>query len=176
MDPGLHRLQGETERVKPSDLLDLMRQFYAEKLGLKLRHEAGARLVATYDFNNTYQYVIAREEAHLDWLQRAIARYATGEAAAAGNGAAPTPSVPTDERGIITDDARLEQAFLDKWRERVEQVSDSREKLMLRVILGETLEHKRFFEQALAGRTDLLGRRTSPSKASGSVLTTRWRE
>jgi hypothetical protein len=48
---------------------------------------------------------------------------------------------------------------------------------MLRVILGETLEQKRTFEQALAGRTDLLGRhveRAAPS--AGTVLPTRWIE
>jgi hypothetical protein len=38
------------------------------------------------------------------------------------------------------------------------------------------LEQKRFFDQAVAGRRDLLGRRTSPSEASGSVLPTRWVE
>ena len=41
---------------------------------------------------------------------------------------------------------------------------------MLHVILGETLEHKRFFEQALAGRTDLLGRRADGAGTGGGVL------
>jgi len=44
-------------------------------------------------------------------------------------------------------------------------------------ILGETLEAQRFFEQALAGRTDLLGRRTEGvGKLEGHVLSTRWIE
>jgi hypothetical protein len=48
---------------------------------------------------------------------------------------------------------------------------------MLRVILGEALEHKRFFDQALAGRTDLLGRRGQVLGPShGEVLPTRWIE
>jgi hypothetical protein len=48
---------------------------------------------------------------------------------------------------------------------------------MLRVILGEVLEQKRFFEQALAGRTDLLGRRGAVLEpAKGDVLPTRWVE
>ena len=52
-----------------------------------------------------------------------------------------------------------------------------RERGMLEVILGETLEHKRFFEQARAGRTDLLGRRTASVGALvGQVLPTRWLE
>ena len=48
---------------------------------------------------------------------------------------------------------------------------------MLRVVLGETLEQKRFFEQARAGRTDLLGRRSEAAGVRvGSVLSTRWIE
>ena len=48
---------------------------------------------------------------------------------------------------------------------------------MLRVILGEVLEQKRFFEQALAGRTDLLGRRADVLGPShGDVLSSRWIE
>lgn len=48
---------------------------------------------------------------------------------------------------------------------------------MLNVILGETVEQKRFFEQALAGRQDLLGRRTSDvGERVGAVLPTRWIE
>ena len=41
---------------------------------------------------------------------------------------------------------------------------------MLNVILGETLEHKRFFDQALAGRADLLGRRADGAGTGGGVL------
>jgi hypothetical protein len=44
------------------------------------------------------------------------------------------------------------------------------------VILGETLEHKRFFDQATGGRTDLLGRRPEGSGTGGGVLPTRWIE
>jgi hypothetical protein len=48
---------------------------------------------------------------------------------------------------------------------------------MLRVILGETLEQKRFFDQALAGETDLLGRRTTEvGPRVGAVLASRWIE
>ena len=47
----------------------------------------------------------------------------------------------------------------------------------LRVVLGEVLEAKRFFEQALAGRTDLLGRRGATLGPShGDVLPSRWIE
>ena len=48
---------------------------------------------------------------------------------------------------------------------------------MLRVILGEVLEQQRFFEQARAGRTDLLGRRGEEVGARvGSVMADRWIE
>ena len=53
---------------------------------------------------------------------------------------------------------------------------NARHRSLLRVILGETLEHKRFFEQALAGRTDLLGRRADGAGTGGGVLPTRWIE
>jgi len=69
------------------------------------------------------------------------------------------------------------QALVDGWRDRVEQVTNARNRNMLRVILGETLEQKRFFEQALAGRHDLLGRRGAQVGPShGEVLSSRWIE
>jgi len=56
-------------------------------------------------------------------------------------------------------------------------MSNARHAKMLRVILGEVLEQKRFFEQALAGRTDLLGRRADVLGPShGDVLPSRWIE
>ena len=58
--------------MKPSDLIDLLRDFYVQKLGLKRRQEAGARQIGEYDFNNTYQYVIGREDQHLAWVGDAI--------------------------------------------------------------------------------------------------------
>jgi hypothetical protein len=56
-------------------------------------------------------------------------------------------------------------------------MSNARHRKMLNVILGEALEQKRFFEQALAGRHDLLGRRTEDvGPLVGKVLPTRWVE
>ena len=37
-----------------------------------MRHEDVAALVTDYDINNAYQYIIAREETHLSWLQHAL--------------------------------------------------------------------------------------------------------
>ena len=55
-----------------TDLLPLLQEFYREKLTMLQQHEAGARLVGQYDANNTYQYIINREEAQLTWVAKAI--------------------------------------------------------------------------------------------------------
>ena len=59
--------------MQPDELKKFLTDFAAERLALLQRHEAAARVVGHYDFNNTYQYVIAREETHLSWLQSALA-------------------------------------------------------------------------------------------------------
>ena len=68
---------------------------------------------------------------------------------------------------MFGEDARDAQAFVDRWRPRTEAMSDARHRRMLQVILGEALEQKRFFEQALAGRTDLLGLRSEQVGPAG---------
>ena len=72
LDPGLHHLQGKAKRVKATELLDLLTEFYRDKMAMRQRHIAAARLVSDYDFNNTYQYVIAREDLQLNWLRDAV--------------------------------------------------------------------------------------------------------
>jgi hypothetical protein len=80
-------------------------------------------------------------------------------------------------RAILEEDARDAQAFVDRWRPRVGAMANARHRRMLDVILGETLEQKRSFEQALAGQTDLLGRRSEQvGPRVGEVLPTRWIE
>jgi hypothetical protein len=75
---------------------------------------------------------------------------------------------------LFETDVREAQAFVERWRPRVEAVGNARHKGMLNVILGETIEQHRFFEQALAGRTDLLGRRgDAAGPARGAVLAAR---
>jgi hypothetical protein len=157
-----------------ADTLTLLAEFYADKLASVLQHQANARFVSQYDANNTYQYVINREEVQLAWLAKAIAD---------GGGTVPeTAPVPTAPRGkeahaLFDEDVRGAQAFLDRWRPRVEALDHARHRAMLRVILGETREQQRFFEQALAGRTDLLGKRGSAAgPAMGDVLPARWIE
>jgi len=166
-----------------SDLQKLLTEFAAGRVALIERHEASARTVSNYDFNNMYQYVINREETHLSWLQNALAEY-SAVLPPAGAGALPAPPLPKQGgrieagafRSILEDDARYLGAFVEKWRAPVEAVTHARHRNMLKVILGESIEHQRFFEQAAAGFEDLLGRRTGGVPRVGAVLPTRWLE
>ncbi len=160
-----------------TDLLPQLQEFHHEKLAALLRHQAGARRIVQYDANNTYQYIINREEAQLSWI-----------AAIVELGGAPPPNTSDTERSfsgkgkdairaILEEDARDAQAFVDRWRPRIEAMANARHAMMLRVVLGEVLEAKRFFEQALAGRTDLLGTRSPAAGVLvGEVLPERWIE
>ena len=162
--------------MKPNDLLAVLREFHHEKLALRERHVAVARHVAGYEFNNTYQYVIAREDVHLSWLEAAIAELGGTP------DALPAPVLPARGRKdspqpLIQEDAREAEAFVARWRARLSDVTNARHRGMMQVVLGETLEHKRFFDQMIAGRDDLLGRRSngpgSPGTGDG-VLPVRW--
>jgi hypothetical protein len=162
--------------VKATELLDLLTEFYRDKLTMRQRHVAAARIVSDYDFNNTYQYVIAREDLQLNWLRDAVMDMggtlpdiAEPASAAQGKGSAA-------QTAALEEDRDAAQAFVDNWRPRVARMQHARHRIMLNVILGETMEHKRFFEQALAGRTDLLGRRKDGAGTGGGVLATRWVE
>ena len=160
-----------------TELLPLLQEFHQEKLAMMLRHQVGARLIGQYDANNTYQYIVNREEVQLTWVATAIAelggaaadatepvRQARGKAAAAAH-------------AIMEEDGQDAQRFVDRWRTRIDEMTNARHAKMLRVILGETLEQKRFFDQALAGRQDLLGRRAEQLGPSyGEVLPSRWIE
>ena len=160
----------------------LLTDFAADRLALLHRHEAGARTVTHYDFNNTYQYVINREETHLSWLQNALADF--GTPLPGPSDALAVPSIvkagkkvePGAFRNILEDDAVHLGAFVEKWRPRVSHMTHARHRNMLDVIFGESLEHKRLFDQAASGFEDLLGRRTGGVARQGAVLPTRWME
>ena len=167
--------------MKQSELQQFLTEFTADRLALLQRHEASARAVSHYDFNNTYQYVINREETHLSWLTSALADF--GASLPAPSSSVTVPDTPkgkkTDPsifRGILEEDARSLGAFVDKWRPRLASVTHARHRTMMDVILGESLEHKRFFDQAASGFEDLLGRRTGGVPRQGAVLSTRWLE
>lgn len=181
MDPRLHHVQREAEHVKPADLLDLLDGLYRDKIALTERHQEAARGVTHYDFNNAYQYVLARDETHLAWLRRAIGDLGGTVPESADLSAGGPPSheasvAKQDVTEILQDDVKLAQSLVDRWRERVEGVTNARHKGMINVIVGETREHVRTFQQALAGRTDLLGRRAEGAGTPGRVLPTRWLE
>ena len=162
--------------MKATELLALLRDFYRDKLAMRQRHVAVAKYVPDYDFNNTYQYVIAREDVQLNWLRDAITDLGgTLEDV-------PEPTIQTSGKDkdrqseLIAEDDTGAQGFVEKWRGRIEGMPNARHRSLLRVILGETLEHKRFFQQALAGRSDLLGRRADGAGTPGEVLGVRWIE
>ena len=159
-----------------TELLAVLRDFYRDKLAMRQRHVAAARFVPHYDFNNTYQYVIAREDVQLNWLRDAITDLG-GTLEDVGEPPIEASGKHGDVQSqLISDDRDAAQGFVDKWRPRIEALPNARHRSMLRVILGETVEHKRFFEQALAGRSDLLGRRADGAGTGGGVLGVRWIE
>ncbi len=151
-----------------SELQLLLTELAEGRVALVERHEASARAVSHYDFS---------------WLQNALAEY-KAVLPPAGVSTLPVPAAPKTTkkfeasafRGILEDDTRSLGAFVEKWRPRVAHVTHARHRNMLNVILGESMEHKRFFEQAAAGFEDLLGRRTAGAERVGGVLPTRWLE
>jgi len=167
--------------MQRDELLKFLTDITADRVAILHRHEAAARVVSHYDFNNTYQYVINREETHLQWLQSALAEFGVG--LPQPSTAYPAPDAPKGKkaepsifRGILEEDGRQLTAFVDRWRPRIEGVMHARHRTMLGVILGESLEHARMFEQAAGGFEDVLGRRTSHAARVGAVLPTRWLE
>lgn len=168
--------------MKPTELQQILTQIAADRLALLERHEAGARAVSHYDFNNAFQYVINRDETQLGWLQTALAEYGAPlppPSAALAVPEVPKPGKKSDAgafRAVLEDDARHLAAFVDRWRSRVDAMTHARHRLMLDVILGESREQQRMFEQAAAGDEDVLGRRTGGVPRQGSVLSVRWLE
>lgn len=162
--------------MKSTEMLELLREFHRDKLALRQRHVAAARHIKDYELNNAYQYIIAREDVQVRWLQDAIVDMG-GQPEDVGE-----PDVKPQGKGKAAQDALLStdrdaaRATVAKWRPRIEGLPNARHRSMLRVILGETVEHQRMFEQALGGRTDVLGRRSDGAGTDGAVLPTRWVE
>ena len=171
----MHHLQGKAEGVSTTpQLADLIRDFLLERTSLLMRHEDVAQQVPDYDINNAYQYIVAREETHLSWLQHALLDLG-----------APLPADPSRQtvavvgkgeawKSLAADDARANAQFVEKWRPKVEAVSHARHKGMLKVVLGEMLEHKRLFDQAAAGNRDLIGKSLAINDHTGVVMGARW--
>ncbi len=154
-------------------LADLVRECYLERVALLMRHEDVAVTVTDYDINNAYQYIIAREETHLSWLQHALLDLG-----------APLPQDPPRDaaltvkgdgwKSLAAADAAANARFVEKWRGRIDQVTNARHQGMLKIILGEMLEHKRLFDQAAAGRKDLIGTSLAINDHSGQVMGVRF--
>jgi len=165
-----------------NELQQLLTDLAAERVALIEPHEAGARVVSHYDFNNTYQYVIAREATHLEWLGNALGEL--GAALPKASAALPVPAVGKTTKkveaaafkAILDDDARTLGAFVQTWRPKVNAITHARHRTMLNVVMGESLEHQRLFAQAAAGFEDLLGKRTGGVARVGGVLPARWQE
>ncbi len=152
---------------------DVIRDFYTERVSLLMRHEDVARTITDYDINNAYQYIVAREETHLTWLQHALLDL--GAALAGDPSRGPTLTANGDAwKSFAAEDARANAEFVEKWRPRVGAVTHARHQGMLKVILGETLEHKRLFDQAAEGRKDLIGKSLEINDHSGDVMPVRF--
>jgi hypothetical protein len=132
--------------------------------------------VSQYEANNTYQYVINREDVHLCWLEAAISELSGTP------DALPEPVLPALRKKesfmpLVAEDAKQAAAFVATWRPRLTEVTHARHRGMMQVILGETVEQQRFFDHINAGRKDELGRRSngpgSPGTGDG-VLGVRW--
>ena len=80
---------------------------------------------------------------------------------------------PKIGRGISADRMSVAE-HVEKWRAKVEVVSNARQKGMLKVVLGEMLEHARLFDQAAAGRKDLIGTSLAINDHPGVVMANRW--
>ena len=154
-------------------LAELIRDFYLERVSQLMRHEDVARVITDYDINNAYQNIIAREQTHLSWLQHALLDLGAQLVGDPARGAAPAAKGDA-WKSLSADDARGNAQFVEKWRARIDQVSDARHKGMLKVILGEMLEHKRLFDQAAAGNKNLIGTSLEINDHSGDVMSERF--
>lgn len=164
-----------TAPAKTEDL-SLLRELHHDKLALYLRHVAVARHVSDYEFNNAYQYMINREEAHLKWLESAISDLG-------GTPDELTEPVVTAAAGkkndkfmaLVADDSRMSDALVSKWKPRAADIRSDRHRKLVGVILGETLEQKRFSDHVTAGQDDLLGRRMAGASTGDGVMPVRWK-
>ena len=154
-------------------LADLIRDCYLERVALLMRHEDVAVTITGYDINNAYQYIIAREETHLSWLQQAL--LSLGAPLPTDPARGPALTVKGDGwKSLAAEDAAANARFVEQWRPRVHDVTNARHQGMLKVMLGEMLEHKRLFDQAAQGRKDPIGTSLEINDHSGNVMTARW--
>ena len=163
------------------ELRQLLTDFTAERLAILQRHEASAPRRQPLRFQ---QHLPVRDRARRDphHVGPERAGRVRRRAAGAGGGAVRAGGAEGQEAAavrvqpILEEDARTLRAFVDRWRPHVDAMTHARHRTMLNVVLGESLEHMRLFEQGAAGDEDLLGRRTSLAERVGAVLPHRWME
>lgn len=157
------------------ELIDLLQDFRRETFELLMARQKNARSVAAYDANNAYQQVLGRQDVHLRWVEDAIADLGGAVTETAGNdGASSTdPGRKDGLQRILESDLNSQRSFITRWQTRVPTVANARHRKMLELILGEMMEHLRVFQQALEGRTDLLGRHADGKELRGEVLPAR---
>jgi hypothetical protein len=158
-----------------NDLLSSLKELHRDKLTVRERHVAVARHVDHYDFNNTYQYAINREDVHLAWLETAI-RELGGTPDEVAEPTIAAPGKKSSFVPLVQQDATDAGALVAKWRPRVETLTNTRHAKMVGVILGETLEHQRFFEQIAQGHELVLGKRMPGAGTGNGVMADRWVE
>jgi hypothetical protein len=166
-----------TSPIKPASAPTqraLLQEAYRDRLALLKRHIEGATRMGDYEFNNTYQYVIGREEIHVQWLRDAVVDLGAEVPADVATPPTPQGKGVAGERAILEDDLANGRAFVDKWKPRLGEVRNARHRKMLEVVVGEVIEQTRFFELALAGRDDLLGTRMPGASTGDGVLPVRW--
>ena len=159
--------------MTPAGLVALLQDFYGETSELLLGRQARARSVTSYEGNNVYQQVLGRQDVHLQWLSDAMTDLGGTIPEVGVDESQATPAKGTDVSTIVEVDARAQQAFIDRWTPRVATLTNARHRKMLDLVLGEMAEHYRAFEQALEGRTDMLGRHTHGKILRGAVLPAR---
>ena len=162
--------------MKAAATLSLLQELHRERLTLFDRHIKGAEAIADYEFNNTYQNVVGREEHHLQWVRKAIEDLGGTADMTITALTVPGGKGKKREEAVLQDDQRQQQAFIEKWTPRVEAMTNARHRTMLTLMLGEMREHLRFFEYALQGRDDLLGRRMEGASTGDGVMPVRWVE
>ena len=101
--------------------------------------------VSAYDANNAYQYVIAREETHVSWLQHALLDLGATIPADPARPSVAKPAGATGWQSLAADDARANQQFVESWKPKVETVTHARHQGMLKVVLGEMLTPIQWF-------------------------------
>ena len=137
--------------MKPTELVALLQECYRERLALVEPAPGGRTSTSATSISTTPTSTsINREETHLAWLGAAIEELGGVLPANPAAHRRSTLDRRSDRLDCIREDARAAPAFRrDVEAARGAGLATRRHQSMLRVMLGETLEHKRLLR---AGR------------------------